>query len=65
MPHALVERMNLLLCAGQLPPELCQRMVAALNATPLSPSSATDKKLDRVASAVLLTMAAPQYLVQK
>lgn len=63
--HALVERMNLLLCAGQLPPALCQRMVAALNATPLSPSSATDKKLDRVASAVLLTMAAPQYLVQK
>ncbi|MDZ7937314.1 MAG: DUF1800 domain-containing protein [Rhodoferax sp.] len=63
--RALVDRINLLLCAGQLPQALCDRMVAALNATPLSATSAQDKKLDRVASAVLLAMSAPQYLVQK
>jgi uncharacterized protein (DUF1800 family) len=62
---ALVNRVNLLLCAGQLPAALCLRMVDALNATPLSASSSSDKKLDRVASAVLLAMASPQYLVQK
>jgi uncharacterized protein (DUF1800 family) len=61
----LVDRINLLLCAGQLSPELCHRMVAALDATPITASSAPDKKLDRVASAVLLAMVAPQYLVQK
>lgn len=62
---ALVARLNLLLCAGQLPAALQARMVTALNATPLNATSPPDKRLDRVAAAVLLTMAAPQYLVQK
>lgn len=62
---ALVARLNLLLCAGQLPAALQVRMVTALNATPLTTASPPDKRLDRVAAAVLLTMAAPQYLVQK
>ena len=62
---ALVARLNLLLCAGQLPAALQARMVSALNATPLTVASPPDKRLDRVAAAVLLTMAAPQYLVQK
>ena len=62
---ALVARMNMLLCAGQLPAPLQTRMVAALNATPLPANSTPDKRLDRVAAAVLLAMAAPQYLVQK
>nr|WP_315494583.1 DUF1800 domain-containing protein [uncultured Rhodoferax sp.] len=62
---ALVARLNLLLCAGQLPAALQARMVTALNATPLNATSPSDKRLDRVAAAVLLTMAAPQYLVQK
>ncbi|HCX83046.1 MAG TPA: DUF1800 domain-containing protein [Rhodoferax sp.] len=62
---ALVARLNLLLCAGQLPAALQARMVTALNATPLNATSPLDKRLDRVAAAVLLTMAAPQYLVQK
>ena len=64
-PKALVARLNLLLCAGQLPAALQTRMEVALNATPLNASSAPDKRLDRVAAAVLLAMAAPQYLVQK
>ncbi len=62
---ALVARLNLLLCAGQLPVALQARMVTALSATPLTIASPPDKRLDRVAAAVLLTMAAPQYLVQK
>ncbi|MDZ7921291.1 DUF1800 domain-containing protein [Rhodoferax sp.] len=62
---ALVARLNLLLCAGQLPAALQARMVTALNATPITAASPPDKRLDRVAAAVLLTMAAPQYLVQK
>nr|WP_315495620.1 DUF1800 domain-containing protein [uncultured Rhodoferax sp.] len=62
---ALVARLNLLLCAGQLPLALQARMVTALNAAPLNATSPPDKRLDRVAAAVLLTMAAPQYLVQK
>ena len=61
----LMARLNLLLCAGQLPAPLQARMVTALNATPLNSTSPPDKRLDRVAAAVLLTMAAPQYLVQK
>jgi hypothetical protein len=64
-PKALVARLNLLLCAGQLPTALQARMEAALNATPLTATSPPDKRLDRVAAAVLLAMAAPQYLVQK
>jgi uncharacterized protein (DUF1800 family) len=63
--RALVARVNLLLCAGQLPAKLQAQMVEALNATPLNSTSTLDKRLDRVAAAVLLAMAAPQYLVQK
>ncbi len=62
---ALVARMNLLLCAGQLPSTLQGQMVTALNATPLTAASPPEKRLDRVAAAVFLAMAAPQYLVQK
>jgi hypothetical protein len=62
---ALVARLNLLLCAGQLSAALQARMVTALNATPLAATSTPDKRLDRVSAAVLLVMAAPQYLVQK
>ena len=62
---ALVARLNLLLCAGQLPAALQARMVTALNATPLTATSTPEKRLDRVSAAVLLVMAAPQYLVQK
>lgn len=62
---ALVARLNLLLCAGQLPAVLQGQMVTALNAMPLTATSPPDKRLDRVAAAVFLAMAAPQYLVQK
>jgi hypothetical protein len=40
-------------------------IVAALNAKPITATSTNDNKLDRIAAAVLLTMASPEYLVQK
>jgi uncharacterized protein (DUF1800 family) len=67
---ALVNRLNLILCAGQLSATTQKTIVDALNATPLPPSSATsdaikNAKLDRVSAAVLLVMACPEYLVLK
>lgn len=63
--EALVERLNLVLCAGQLPTALQERMVKALNETPVLATAPIDKRLDRVSAAVLLVMVTPQYLVQK
>ena len=62
---ALVVRLNVLLCAGQLSAATVQTITAALNATPLVPTSPDSARLDRVASAVLLVMASSEYLVQK
>ena len=62
---ALVRRLNLLLCAGQLSAGNQALIVAALNATALTPTSSDSAKRDRVAAAVLLVMAASDYLIQK
>ena len=62
---ALVMRLNVLLSAGQLSSATVQTITAALNATPLVPTSPDSARLDRVASAVLLVMASSEYLVQK
>jgi uncharacterized protein (DUF1800 family) len=67
---ALVKRINLVMCAGQLSGSTQTIIINALNATPLPPSTATpdavkNAKLDRISAAVLLTMASPEYLVQK
>jgi uncharacterized protein (DUF1800 family) len=62
---ALVRRLNLLLCAGQLSPATVMLIVNALNATPVTAASTDIVKLDRVAAAVLAVMASPEYLVQK
>ncbi len=69
-PAALVRRLNLLLCAGQLSAATQSIITAALAGTALRP--ATDKpediansRLDRVCAGVLLTMASADYLVQK
>ena len=61
-PSALVQRLNLLLCAGQLSPATVSAITAAVG----SMTSATaDNKRNRVCAAVLLTMAGAQYLIQK
>ncbi len=62
---ALVTRLNLLLAAGQLSDGSSRDIVAALNATPVTATSPDSVKLNRIASAVLMVMASPEYLVQK
>jgi uncharacterized protein (DUF1800 family) len=62
---ALVRRINLIMCAGQMSAATQNTIVAALNAKPITATSTNDNKLDRIAAAVLLTMASPEYLVQK
>jgi uncharacterized protein (DUF1800 family) len=62
---ALMARLNLLMCAGQLPAASVSRMVAALNATPVTASSSIAAKLDRICAGVLMVLASTEYLVQK
>jgi uncharacterized protein (DUF1800 family) len=62
---ALVARLNLLLCAGQLSAATVSTIVTALNATALTAASTDAQKRNRIAAAVLMVMACPEYLVQK
>jgi uncharacterized protein (DUF1800 family) len=61
-PAALVNRLNLLLCAGQLSATSQAAITTAINS--ISATSATGP-ITRVQAAILLTMACPEYLVQK
>jgi uncharacterized protein (DUF1800 family) len=56
-PAALVKRLGLLLCAGQLSAATQTLIVTALSTDAV--------KLNRVAAAVLLVMASSEYLIQK
>ena len=62
---ALVKRVTLLMCAGQMSTANQALVVGALNATPLTAASTDSAKRDRVAAAVLMVMASSEYLVQK
>lgn len=62
---ALVDYLDLKLAAGQLSSATCQLMTDALNAVPITAASGANARLDRVAAAVLMVMACPEYLVQK
>jgi uncharacterized protein (DUF1800 family) len=62
---ALVARLSLLLCAGQISAANQKLMSDALSATALTASSSDNAKRDRVAAAVLLVMASSEYLIQK
>ena len=63
-PGALVRRLNLLLAANQLSPATVNVIATALGTTVTSTSSEANK-LARVYAAVLMVMAAPDYLIQK
>ena len=63
-PGALVRRLNLLLAANQLSPATVNVIATALGTTVASTSSEANK-LARVYAAVLMVMAAPDYLIQK
>jgi uncharacterized protein (DUF1800 family) len=65
-PQALVDYANLVLAAGALPKPVTDRFVAAISAMPNSTAAtygATD--LERVRSAIYLTVSVPQGAIQK
>jgi uncharacterized protein (DUF1800 family) len=64
-PAALVARLNRLLCAGQLSAATQTIMVNALTVNPITTTSTDAQKRDRVAAAILMVMASPEYLIQK
>ncbi len=64
MAGALVRRLNLLLCAGRLPEDAQRLMIDALNVTAVTASSSQAQKLDRIAAAVMMVLACPEYIVQ-
>ncbi len=67
-PTALVARLNLILCAGQMSTANQTLIVAALSSMPVNSTVAAtlaSQKLDRIAAGVLMFMASPEYLIQK
>lgn len=64
-PAALVNRLNLLLCAGQLSSGTVGTIVSTLNATVVTAGSSDTVKRNRVCAAVLMVMAGAEYLIQK
>lgn len=64
-PQALVDRFNLLMCAGQLAPSTVQLIVQALKADDIRENSTDEFKQIHVARALLFVMSAADYLVQR
>ncbi|MBU2407889.1 MAG: DUF1800 domain-containing protein, partial [Gammaproteobacteria bacterium] len=62
---ALVARLNLLLTANQLSSTTVKLITWALAATPLDASTSEAARMNRIYAAVLMVLAAPEYLVQK
>ncbi|MCE1191809.1 MAG: DUF1800 domain-containing protein [Acidovorax sp.] len=62
---ALVARINLLMCAGQLSAATVKLIADALKTINITAASTDNAKRDRVAAAVFLVMASAEYLVQK
>jgi len=67
-PEIMLEQINLLLYANQMPLKLKQQILDSVKsvAIPATPASAVDTaKKNRVYLAIFLSMAAPDYLVEK
>jgi hypothetical protein len=66
-PAALVDRANLLLAAGSLPRAVTDRFVAAITAMPNGTGATltTAQDIERVRSALYLTVSVPQGAIQK
>jgi uncharacterized protein (DUF1800 family) len=62
---ALVRRLNLLLCAGQLSVQTQTRIVTALQRVAVTEASPESAKRMRIAQAIVLVMICPEYIVQK
>jgi uncharacterized protein (DUF1800 family) len=63
--QALLEHMNVVLCAGQLSADTQKIMLDTMSKTPVTEASDVDDKLDRIAACTLMIMASAEYLVQK
>ena len=67
-PEKLVDRVNLLLMANQMPTSLRSQIINAVNSVAISTTnaaSAATARKNRVSLAIFLTMASPEYLAQK
>jgi hypothetical protein len=64
-PVALIERLNLLMCAGQISQANRSLMVSALDSRNVTANSSAQTKRDSVYAAILMVMACPEYIVQK
>ncbi|HVU34292.1 MAG TPA: DUF1800 family protein [Opitutaceae bacterium] len=62
--QALVDATNLILAGGELPKTISDRIVAALNLMP-NPKNITSNSIERVRTAIYLTVAVPQAAIQK
>ena len=63
--QALVDRFNLLMCAGQLSDATVQLIVNALKADKITPDSSDDLKQMHVGRALAFVMCGAEYLVQR
>ena len=63
--QALVDRLNLLLCAGQLSPVTVQLIVAGLQADRIQAKSSDDFKQVHVARALMFVMCSAEYIAQR
>lgn len=63
--QALVNRLNLLLCAGQLSPATVQLIVSGLQADRIRAESSDDFKAIHVARALMFVMCSAEYLAQR
>lgn len=64
-PWALLERLNLLLCAGQMSTEMMTMMVNALSTDPTNTNSPANAQRSYVAKAIMFVMCCSEYLIQK
>ena len=64
-PSALVDRLNRILCAGQLSSVTVNLIVNALNTDRSTTASSDTTKRNYIAKAILFVMASPEYLIQK
>jgi len=64
-PSGLINRLNLLLCAGQLSAETVTMMVNALSYDSTNSASSDSAKRSYVAKAIMFVMCCSEYLVQK
>ena len=70
-PDALLERVNLLLAAGQMSTTLKNRILGAINSVAIPAATASNvatvaaARKNRVYLAVFLTLASPEYIAQK